>query len=88
MKSIKYLIIGKIYKNKLEAVLKSRPRYTLSNCAEAVDILTPAQLLIESAMIGAPELNIDKIIGWKSRQKIKFHLWKCWLTDYFTRRYE
>ena len=73
-----------------EAILKSRPLYSLMTDPADDEVLTPEHILIGRSLISVPEpdltdVNDNRLRRWEHVKKMMQVVWRRWTREYFSR---
>ncbi|XP_055586460.1 uncharacterized protein LOC129739089 [Uranotaenia lowii] len=71
----------------IEAVLNSRPLYTVLNDPEAPEVVTPSHYLIGRPLTALPEpsledVNAGRLSRWQHLKQMRDHFWRAWSNEY------
>ncbi|GFX01663.1 integrase catalytic domain-containing protein [Trichonephila clavipes] len=81
---------GRNFVVQIEAVLNSRPIFSLSNDPNDVETLTPAHFLVGSSLVAVPDPNyseipMNRLSRWQLVQRMDQHFWRKWPSEYLNR---
>lgn len=73
----------------IEAILNSRPLYSLSSDPAEPEVLTPGHFLINRPLLAVPEPSLsdvptNRLSHWQHVQQLREHFWKRWSREYVT----
>ncbi|XP_065093423.1 uncharacterized protein LOC135714082 [Ochlerotatus camptorhynchus] len=71
----------------IEAILNSRPLYSVSSDPADPQVITPAHYLIGRPLIAPAEpsledINVNRLDRWQHLQLMREHFWRAWSRDY------
>lgn len=73
----------------IEAILNSRPLFTVYNDPADPEVITPSHFLIGRPMTAIPEptytdVKISRLTRWQHMQLMREHFWRAWSRDYLS----